>query len=383
MPAEGRRRPVWAEVSRSAVSHNVGAMRAVLGDSALCAVVKADAYGHGALIVASAALGAGAETLAVAIVDEGIELRRAGVTAPIILLGEVERSGLGDALAHSLTLTIGSIGGARAAVAAAERAGGVHRVHVKVDTGMHRLGAAPDDVEEVVGVLAASPSIDLEGLYTHFSVADGSNQEDRAFTKSQLALFRSVVATLGAKGLVPRVLHAANSAGALGLAESRLDQARVGLALYGYLPDPWLTGALEEAGVTLEPALSLRARVVAVRRVEAGARPSYRRRRELARRSTIATVPLGYADGFPRRLFDAGAQVLVNGQRYPLAGNVTMDQIVIDCADDGVSIGDEVVLIGRQGDEAISADDWARWAGTISYEVLCGIGARVLRVAVD
>jgi alanine racemase len=214
-------------------------------------------------------------------------------------------------------------------------------------------------------------------------VADGSSAEDRAFTREQIASFNDVIARLAARGVVPRIVHAANSAGALGYPEARQGMVRVGLALYGYLPEAWLASALEASGQQLEPALTLRAQVVAVRRAEIGERPSYRRRRALADNATIATVPLGYADGYPRRLFDAGAEVLINGQRYPLAGMVTMDMLVVDCGDGAVQPGDEVVLLGRQGDESITADEWAERAGTISWEILCGIGARVPRILVD
>ena len=383
MPVEGVRRPAWAEISRSALAHNIAALQRVLGESELCAVVKANGYGHGAPLAARAALDGGANALAVAIVDEGIELRGSGVTVPILLLAEIPPETIPDALSHSLSLTVGSVPGARHAVAAAERLGGLHRVHVKIDTGMHRMGVPPELVDEAVDVLLASSAIDLEGLYTHFSNADGPGEEDRDYTREQLAIFEGVVARLGARGIHPRVVHAANSAGAIGYPASRLSMARVGLALYGYLPDPWLAQTLTDAGVTLEPALTLRAQVVAARRLEAGERPSYGRRRPLATAATVVTVPFGYADGYPRRLFEAGADVLINGRRYPLAGTVTMDQLLIDVGDDAVGVGDDVVLLGRQGDEWISADEWARLAGTITWEILCGIGARVPRVLVD
>jgi alanine racemase len=383
MPVEGVRRPAWAEISRSALAHNVRALKSVLGDTTLCAVVKANGYGHGAPLAARAVLEGGADALAVAIVDEGIELRGSGISAPILLLAEIPPSTIPDALTHSLTLTIGSLEGARSAVSAAERLGGLHRVHVKIDTGMNRMGVAPEQVDEVVDVLLASPTIDLEGLYTHFSVADGSSGDDRAFTRSQIEVFADVVSHLAERGVAPRIVHAANSAGALGYPEARLSMARIGLALYGYLPEGWLAAALEEAGQRLETALTLRAQVVAVRHVEAGARPSYGRRRTLEHGATIATVPFGYADGYPRRLFEAGAQVLINGRRYPLAGSVTMDQLLIDCGSDEVNPGDDVVLLGRQGDEEITAEEWARRADTITWEILCGIGARVPRVLVD
>ena len=377
------RRPAWAEISRRALAHNVHAMKSVLGDTLLCAVVKANGYGHGAQLAARAALDGGADCLAVAIVDEGIELRGAGVTAPILLLAEIPPDTIADALSHSLTLTIGSLEGARSAVKYANQLGGLHRVHLKVDTGMHRMGVDPHEVDEVLDVLVGASTIDLEGVYTHFAVADGSSGEDRAFTRTQISRFNEVVERLRARGVTPRLVHVANSAGALGYPEARLTLARVGLALYGYLPDAWLASALEGLGIALEPALALRAQVVAVRRLDAGERPSYGRRRALERAANIATVPFGYADGYPRRLFEAGADVLINGRRYPLAGVVTMDQLLVDCGDDAVAPGDDVVLLGRQGDDEITAEEWARLANTITWEILCGIGARVPRVLVD
>ena len=382
VPVEGVRRPAWAEISAAAIAHNVRALKTVLGGSSLCAVVKANGYGHGALLAAKAALDGGADSIAVAIVDEGIELRGGGISAPILLLAEIPPDSIPDALIHSLTLTVGSPEGARAAVVHAERLGGLHRVHVKVDTGMHRMGVAPDQVDAVVDILHASPMIDVEGIYTHFPVADGSSPEDRSYTRHQIALFDDVVSSLRARGVHPRLIHLANSAGALGYPEARQSMSRIGLALYGYLPEGWLSGALEEKGLVLERALTLRAQVVAVRRVAAGERPSYGRRRATDGEVTIATVPFGYADGYPRRLFEAGADVLINGRRYPLAGTVTMDQLLIDCGDDAVHVGDDVVLLGHQGDEVISAEEWAQKAGTITWEILCGIGARVPRVLV-
>jgi alanine racemase len=380
---EGVHRPARAEISASAIAHNVRALKSLVGESLFCAVVKANGYGHGAELAAKAALEGGADSLAVAIIDEGIELRASGITAPILLLAEVPPDTIAAALRHSLTLTIGSIEGATAAVTNAETLGGRHRVHVKVDTGMHRMGVAPEDVDDVVDILNECEAIDLEGIYTHFSVADGSSADDRAFTREQIEHFAEVVAELEQRDVVPRIVHAANSAGALGYPESRQGMVRIGLALYGYLPDAWLASGLEATGERLLPALTLRAHVVAVRRVGVGERPSYRRRRAVANVATIATVPFGYADGYPRRLFDAGAEVLINGKRYPLAGMVTMDMLVIDCGDDDVAPGADVVLLGRQGDEEITADEWAEHAGTISWEILCGIGARVPRILVD
>jgi alanine racemase len=380
---EGVHRPAWAEVSVSAIAHNVRAMRELIGDASFCAVVKANGYGHGAIFAARAALDGGADSLGVALVDEGIELREAGIGAPILVMSEVPADTIPFAYEADLTLTIGSPEGARAAVKWAETLGGVHPLHIKVDTGMHRMGVAPVELDEVIDIVRASPHVTFEGLYSHFSVADGVSDEDREFTETQITLFNALVADLGRRGIAPPVIHNANSAGALAYPASHHSMVRVGLALYGYLPHSWLRAALEEKGQFLLPALTVRARVTAVRRARAGARPSYGRRRALERDATIVTVPFGYADGYSRHLFEGGAQVLINATRYPVAGVVTMDQIVVDVGDDAVSVGDAVVLLGHQGDQHLSADEWARWGGTITWEILTNLSARVPRVLVD
>ena len=383
MPGEGVHRPAWAEISSSALAHNIGVVRAVLGDTPVCAVVKANGYGHGAVLAATALLAGGADCLAVAIVDEGIELRGAGITAPILLLSEIPAESIAAALEAELTLTVGSLEGARAAATAAAAHGGTHPVHLKVDTGMLRQGVSPREALRAARIVNDSAALELQGIFTHFSVADGDSDEDRSFTTRQIEVFNRVRADLRQHHIETPVVHLANSAGILGHFSSHATMARPGLVLYGYLPAPWLADVLNEHAITLRPVLSLRARVAATRRGEAGDRPSYGRLRELDSPRTIATVPFGYADGYPRRLFDAGAQVFINARRYPLAGMVTMDQLLIDCGDDDVSVGDEVVLLGTSGEDAISAEDWAAWAQTISWEILCGIGARVPRILVD
>jgi alanine racemase len=358
-------------------------MKALIGGAPLCCVVKADAYGHGAPLVAKTALEAGADSLGVALVDEGIELRQSGVVAPILVQAEAASSALQDGLTNTLTLTVGSVQGANDLVTCAEKLGGQHTVHVKVDTGMHRMGVDPSDVDRVIDILRASRHLNLEGLFTHFSVADGVSGEDRAFTRGQIELFNEIADSLRARGACPRVLHLANSAGAMAYPESRQSLVRCGLAIYGLYTQAWLSSVLEEKGLNLKTVMTVKAHISAVRRLEAGGRPSYGRRRALTASSNVATVPFGYADGYPRRLFDAGAQVLINNHRYELAGVVTMDQLVIDCGDDPVKVGDEVVLLGQQGGEEISAEELADLAGTISHEIICGFGARVPRVLVD
>jgi alanine racemase len=371
-------RPAWAEVDLGAVERNTALMARAAHPAAVCAVVKADAYGHGAVAASRAALAGGARWLAVALVEEGLELRRAGVGAPVLVLSEPPPQAMALVADHRLTPTVYSPAALEAASAAARARGQALPVHVKVDTGMHRVGAGPELALELATRAQADPWLELEGLWTHLAVA-----EDPAdpFTEEQLGRLGEVVSRLERRGGRPALVHAANTAGALAHPASRLDMVRCGISLYGYLPSGPVAACLEAAGLPApEPALSLKAKVCHVRRLSRGERVSYGRRYQLAEDAWVATVPLGYADGVPRRLFEAGGQVLVGGRRRPLAGVVTMDQLMVDCgADPEPAVGDEVVLLGRQGSEAVWADEWARRCGTIAYEVLCGIGARVPR----
>jgi alanine racemase len=383
---QGRSRPAWAEIDLAAITHNAGLLARVVRPSQLVAVVKAHGYGHGALAVARAAQAGGAAGFAVALVDEGVELRQHRVHGPILLLSECEPEAVDDAMAYGLTPTVYTAAGIERFGQAARLLGQRTSVHIKVDTGMHRVGAAPAEVPALVQALADDPLLRFEGLWTHFPVADGERAEDRAFTLRQLETFEGVVSDLARRDVRPDVLHAANTAGAIVFPQARYGMVRIGIGLYGYLPGSAVATAFAAAtgGEQLRPALSLKARVVAVRTLAEGERPSFGRLRAMPGRAVVATVPIGYADGVPRALFTQGASVLIGGQRRPLAGMVTMDQIVVDCGDDpSVQPGDEVVLIGRQGDEEITADEWAERLGTISYEVLCGIGPRVPRVVVN
>jgi alanine racemase len=384
--AQARSRPAWAEIDVAAVSHNTRLLSELVRPAQVCAVVKAHGYGHGGPAVAKAALAGGAIGLAVALVDEGAELRRHKVRGPVLLLSECGADAVDDAIANKLTPTLYTPEGIERFAQAARRIGQRTSVHIKVDTGMHRVGAAPSDIPALVAAVNDDPLLHFEGLWTHFPVADGEHAEDHAFTQDQMGTFEQLVADLAQAGLRADVYHAANTAGGVAFPKARYDMVRCGLGLYGYLPGASVTSAFSAAtgGATLRPALSLKARVVSVRTLDAGERPSYGRLRPLPARSLVATVPIGYADGVPRALFTTGADVLIGGRRRPLAGMVTMDQISVDCGEDqSVRPGDEVVLLGRQGDDEISADEWARLLGTISYEVLCGIGARVPRVIVN
>jgi alanine racemase len=380
--AEGLSRPAWAEIDLDAARHNARVLTQLVKPASLCAVVKAHGYGHGAIPMARAAVAGGAVGLAVALVEEGVQLVEGKVSAPILLLSEPAPDAVDTAVAAGLTPTVYTPQMVNLFSQAGKDFGRPVQVHIKVDTGMHRVGADPKDVVALVEMIDNDHGLTLEGLWTHLAVADGAVAEDRDYTLEQLARFDEVVAAVKERHPAPLVLHAANSAGAMIYPEARYGMVRSGIALYGEAPCPAAADALETAvGEVLQPVLSLRARVSAIRQLPAGERLSYGRLRPLPADATVATVPIGYADGVPRALFAAGYEVLIGGRRRPLAGQVTMDQIVVDCGDDNsVAVGDEVVLLGRQGDEEITASEWATLLGTISYEVLCGIGPRVPRV---
>lgn len=359
----------WAEVDVGAVQHNVELLTSIAGPAAVWAVVKADGYGHGAVQVAQAAISGGATGLCVALVQEGVALRTAGIDCPILVLSEQPPSELVDAVRSALELTVYSHGQLEAIAAAG---GHGHPVHLKIDTGMRRVGAAADDALSLAAAIAASPALRLAGLCTHLAVADDPAD---AFNAVQIESFDDVITALAVAGHQAPLVHAANSAATLALPEARFDMVRAGIAVYGISPG----AALDQQAAPLRPALSLRARVSHVKQVRSGDRISYGLRHKFDGNTVVATLPLGYADGVPRRFFDVGGEVLIGGRRRPVVGVVTMDQLMVDCGDAGVAIGDEAVLIGSQGGESITAADWAKLLGTIGYEVVCGISSRIDR----
>lgn len=375
MTAAPRRfRPAWAEVDLGALRHNVEVLRRIAAPAAVCAVVKADGYGHGAVAVARAAVEAGAGSLAVALVEEGVVLRDGGIDAPILLLSEPPVSAADEVVARRLTPTVYTGEAVEVFGAAAARGAVNLGVQLKVDTGMHRVGADAGTAVALARQIHDHPYLSLEAVWTHFAVADDAAQDD--VTARQQARLADACSAIEAAGVVVPARHAANAAGTL-YGGAHLDLVRPGLSVYGYDPDP------TRPNPELRPVLSLKAEVSYVKVIDAGERVSYGLRYEVREPSVIATVPLGYADGVPRRLGETGGSVLIGGRRRPIAGTVTMDQILVDCgppATAGVARGHEVVLLGAQGDDRITADDWAERLGTISYEILCGIGARVPRV---
>lgn len=375
----GSVRATHASIHLDAIEHNVKVFGEHLaaypcvhgGSPEICAVVKADGYGHGAVPVALRALRAGATWLAVALVEEGVQLRDAGVDAPILILSEPQPEQMHLVMANSLRPTIYTSEGLAAAEAAAVATGEATAVHINIDTGMGRVGASPDFAVPLAKALEANDQLILEGVYTHFAVAD---EPDNPYNGQQLELFEKTMAALAAEGIEPPVVHTANSALAMDHPESCFTMIRLGIALYGLAPDPTFGGRLD-----LQPVMSLHSKVSMAKRVKAGQRLSYGLRYEAPSDETIATIPIGYADGYRRYLSSVGGEVLIGGKRRPLAGTVTMDQIMVSCGDDDVATGAPVVLVGQQGAEEITMWDLATKLETIAYEMTCLIGTRVRR----
>ena len=370
-------RPVWAEVSLKAIARNLAEIRRVVGSRvAIMAVVKANAYGHGLKMVARTLADAGADWLAVATPEEAFELCELDLKPPLLILGHTPKEAMVEAVSKGVRLTLYSPSQLKDLAAAARQAGRPAKVHVEVDTGMGRLGFLPGPAG-VEQILAASrqPEVQVEGIFTHFACAD---EADKTYTLEQQCRFEKVLGELRRAGVCFRYRHAANSAAVIDLPQTYYDMVRPGLALYGLYPSP----QVRKDRLNLEPAMSLKARIIFLKEVPAGTPISYGRTYVTDRRSFIATLPLGYADGYSRLLSNRGV-VLVRGRRAPVVGRVCMDHVMIDVTDiPEVAEGDEVVLFGRQGEGFLPVEDLAEKMGTISYEVLCLVGERVPRVYV-
>ncbi len=368
--AERPARPTWIEIDKSAIAQNVQLLKEIVGpDVAVMAVVKANAFGHGAVAVSTTALLNGATYLGVATVNEAIILRDAGIDAPIMVLGYTPVWAAQQAIRYDLTLTVYDLELARAFDRVAREMNATLRIHVEIDTGLARLGLLPEQVIPFFRSLRNLRNLDIEGIFTHFASADSSSE----YTHEQLRVFQDVIGPLHGSGFTFKYIHAANSAATLTLPEAYFNMVRPGLALYGLNPGV----ALPEG---FRPALSWKTTIAQVKKLPSGSYVGYGntyRTRDVER---IAVIPVGYADGF-RRAPNTWGEVLVGGKRAPLVGRVSMDQAMINVTEiPNVSIGDEVVLIGSQGDETLTADDVAARLGTISYEVVSTILARVPRV---
>jgi len=362
-------RPSHVEVDLNAIRNNTSVIAAAVAPAMLCAVVKADGYGHGDVPSAEMALEGGAQWLAVALVEEGIRLREAGIDVPILLLSEPTKEEAPLAVKWNLVPTAYR----RTFIellAAQVDSSTVLPVHLKIDTGMHRVGASPEAALELALTVDANPRLELQGVWTHFSVAD----DDPEFTETQISRFEEFVAELARRGVEPPLLHAGNTAGGLMFGHARYSMVRAGLGLYGLRPAPDTA-----PDIPLQPAMRVLSAVSFVRDLPEGARPSSGRKRPMPGAGRVATVPIGYADGVYRKLSNVGGEVLIRGKRYPYAGTVTMDQIMIDVGEDDVEVGDEVVVMGTQGLGAVTAEDWAEWMDTINYEVVCNFGPRLPR----
>lgn len=365
-----------ASISISALAHNVGVFRDLVGTSRVCAVVKANGYGHGAIAVANAALDAGATWLAVATAHEAVEL--AGVTelrdVPVLVLAERPISELQQCwadLPSTIRLMVASPAGAHAIDSLASEP---VPVHIKIDTGMHRMGVDPSDAVSLAGVVESLPGLILEGVCTHLAVAD---EPTNPFTSIQVARFDEALADLGAHGHVAPIVHMANSAAAMTRPDTHRDMIRLGIAMYGAAPSSELSDLVD-----LRPAMRLSAAVTAVRTVNESESVSYGRRWFAGEATRVATLPVGYADGVRRSSAEAGIEVLIGGHRCPIVGAVTMDQMMV-AVDESVSVGDEAVLIGSQGSATISAEEIADRLDTIAYEVFVSLGRRIARRVVE
>lgn len=364
-------RPTWADIDLSAVTHNVEALARHVAPAQLSVVVKADGYGHGAVPVGRAAVEAGASWLAVALVDEGRILREAGLDVPILLLSEPRPTEMVEVVANRLTPTIYSGEGLAAAAAAATQSTTQLSIQMKIDTGMGRVGVQPMDALPFAKAIADKQSLSLDGAWTHCAIAD---VVDDPYTNRQFDMFEQALKGLKGDGHKLNWVHAANSAVALGHRRGHYDLVRCGIAVYGIPPSPVLNGVLD-----LQPVMRLQSQVSFVKRVKSGQCLSYGLTWEASSDTTIATVPIGYADGIRRRSSAVGAEVLIRGKRYPMVGTVTMDQLLVNCGDDPVVSGDDVVIMGRQGAEEITAQECADRLGTIAYEVVCDVESRVTR----
>lgn len=359
----------WLEIDLSAIAHNVQAMRR-LTDTRVMAVVKANGYGHGLVAAANTAVGAGAAYCGVARIDEALEIRDGGVDAPVLVLGETPNSRMADAVARQISVTVYDQAQLDPLATAARSAGEPVRVHVKVDTGMTRLGAAPNQAFGLLQALQGMEGVQVEGLFTHFARADEPSAQS---TDKQAALFNDLLGEVTSAGLRPPLVHTANSAAALTRPSARFDMVRPGIAIYGLNPSPEV-----RVPEDFRPSLTWKARLTTVRQVPAGTGVSYGHRYVTQKDERLGVIPVGYGDGFRR---EPGARVLIHGHWAPVVGRVCMDQTIVNL--DNVpqaATGDEVVIVGRQGDLGIRPGDLAEVWGTVGYEVVCGLSARVPRL---
>jgi len=366
-------RPTFCSIDHEALRWNLQQIRATVGPQVqILSMVKANAYGHGAVAVAQTLAGTGGDAFGVATLEEGVELRQAGIRAPILVLAGAYEDQLADFLTHGLTPVAHDLAGLKQLETAVKSCGTTLQAHLKIDTGMGRLGLPAAESDLWLPELQKLTALQIAGVFSHFSYAESVAGD---YTRRQLAMFKDVIERLRAQQIAPPLVHFANSAATITLPAAYFDMVRPGIMLYGVYPSPAMASQ-----ITLKPVLSWKTKILQLKKVPAGTSISYGQTFMTKRESLIATLPVGYADGYQRLLSNRG-EVLVGGQRAPVVGRVCMDLTMIDVTDiRNVKQGDEVVLLGRQGKAEISADEMAAWANTISYEILTSISARVPRI---
>jgi alanine racemase len=365
-------RPTWAEVNLNNLAYNFRQIKKILSSKTKIMVcVKADAYGHGIVAIAKKLSSLGVDYLGVASIDEGIKLREANIRLPILILGPVLEKDIKPLFAYDLIPTVCTLKIAFALNKIARSMGKVMRIHIKVDTGMGRLGVLCKDALGFIGDVLDFKFIKIDGVFTHLACAD----VNKNYTLRQINTFKYLISQLRRKGINIPLFHAANSMGTIKYKESHFDMVRPGLAIYGLYPK-------EGLDIKLKAVLSLKTKVAYLKRVPSGFGISYACTYITKRNTTIVTLPIGYGDGYPRILSNK-AEVLIKGRRFKISGRVCMDQIMVDTQDVKVNLGDEVVLIGAQKKNIITAEELAALSGTIPYEIVCGIGSRVPRIYID
>ena len=369
-------RPVWAEIDLDALAYNMKNIKSLANDKEVIAVVKADCYGHGAVDTAKVFLENGASRLAVAVLTEGIELRKSGITAPIMILGYTPEDLSEYLINYDIEQTIYSVDHARALSNTALSLNKKAKIHIALDTGMGRIGFMPNEKSlECVSEICAMPGLDVVGMFTHFSTSD---EENKDYTHEQFDKYMKFADGLSKLNINIPLKHVSNSGAIMDMPETfkDLDAVRAGIILYGYYP----SNEVKKENLPLKPALTIKAKVAHVKEMYENMYVSYGRTFKTERKSVIATIPIGYADGYSRLLVP-GAKVIVNGKFAPVVGRICMDQCMIDVTDVGeVSTGDEVIILGQSGDLKINADDYAEILGTINYEILCMFKHRIPKV---
>jgi len=368
-------RPAWAEVDLGAMAHNMKEIRRIVRpETKIMAVVKANGYGHGAVETAQIVLRYGADRLAVATLGEAIKLRQAGIDAPILVLGYSGPEHANLAVEYGITQTVFTMEMAESLSQTANKQGKTAVVHVKIDTGMGRIGFLPkQETVQVIANISRLKGLFMEGVYTHFAVADHA---DKSFTRHQFSLFLDFVENLSRTGIEIPIKHAANSAAIIDMPETHLDLVRPGIIIYGLYP----SGEVDQKKISLLPVMELKARVSFVKKVGAGTSISYGRKYITRKEALIASLPLGYADGYSA-LLSNNADILLGGKRVPVVGTVCMDQFMTDAsAVPDTQIGDEAVIFGNQGMERISVEEIAKRLNTINYEILCMVSERIPRI---